>query len=203
MLHTEPLRSTPPSVTMLATQLPNGQSVKAQTPDKSLPVQEKPVDKCEQNDALKQERDRWTPGGRPLSISLAPRSDRRLAAFGHSGPGRQFPATLSLISTARSVEHTSLRSNNVRTKRKPTILSSQVAGLSRMPPRPAVSFALAFLTLPLHAVCPTKFALSFRYVRGSNSRSLHGSCISSGLALVHSPPLELPHPPALLSSNVS
>ncbi|KAH9967754.1 hypothetical protein BGW80DRAFT_1177811 [Lactifluus volemus] len=36
----EPLRSTPPSVVKLSTQSPTGQSVKARTPDKSLPVQE-------------------------------------------------------------------------------------------------------------------------------------------------------------------
>ena len=40
--YTEPLRSTPPAVAKLATQSPTGQSVKARTPDKSLPVQEEP-----------------------------------------------------------------------------------------------------------------------------------------------------------------
>ena len=60
--YTEPLRSTPPSVAKLATQSPTGQSVKARTPDKSLPVQEEPEEDGEQNDTQEQERDRWTPG---------------------------------------------------------------------------------------------------------------------------------------------
>ncbi|KAI9455775.1 hypothetical protein BJY52DRAFT_1278510 [Lactarius psammicola] len=63
--YTEPLRSTPPSVAKLATQSPTGLSVKARTPDKSLPVQEEPEEDGadEQNDNQEQERDRWTPGG--------------------------------------------------------------------------------------------------------------------------------------------
>ncbi|KAH8984635.1 hypothetical protein EDB92DRAFT_1886394 [Lactarius akahatsu] len=63
--YTEPLRSTPPSVAKLATQSPTGLSVKARTPDKSLPVQEEPEEDgaYEQNDNQEQERDRWTPGG--------------------------------------------------------------------------------------------------------------------------------------------
>ncbi|KAH9962452.1 hypothetical protein BC827DRAFT_1267057 [Russula dissimulans] len=61
----EPLRSTPPSVAKLATQSPTGPSVKARTPDKSLPVQEEPEegDAYEQHGEQEQERDRWTPGG--------------------------------------------------------------------------------------------------------------------------------------------
>jgi hypothetical protein len=61
----EPLRSTPPSVAKLVTQSPTGQSVKARTPDRSLPVQEEPEEDgaYEQHDKQEQERDRWTPGG--------------------------------------------------------------------------------------------------------------------------------------------
>ncbi|KAF8267105.1 hypothetical protein EI94DRAFT_1684032 [Lactarius quietus] len=61
--YSEPMRSTPPSVAKLATQSPTGLSVKARTPDKSLPVQEEPEEDGEQNDNQEQERDRWTPGG--------------------------------------------------------------------------------------------------------------------------------------------
>ncbi|KAH9068291.1 hypothetical protein EDB83DRAFT_2378183 [Lactarius deliciosus] len=63
--YTEPIRSTPPSVAKLASQSPTGLSVKARTPDKSLPVQEEPEEDgaYEQNDNQEQERDRWTPGG--------------------------------------------------------------------------------------------------------------------------------------------
>ena len=55
----EPLRPTPPQVVKLHAQLPT-QSVKAQTPHKSLPVQEEPEDGSadEQNDNQEQERDR-------------------------------------------------------------------------------------------------------------------------------------------------
>lgn len=65
MPYMEPLRSTPPSVAKLATQSPTGLSVKARTPDKSLPVQEEPEEDgaYEQHDKQEQERDRWTPGG--------------------------------------------------------------------------------------------------------------------------------------------
>ncbi|KAI0287226.1 hypothetical protein BC826DRAFT_1045767 [Russula brevipes] len=61
----EPLRSTPPSVAKIAVQSPTGQTVKARTPDKSLPVQEEPEEDgtYEQHDTQEQERDRWTPGG--------------------------------------------------------------------------------------------------------------------------------------------
>ncbi|KAI9510996.1 hypothetical protein F5148DRAFT_1175117 [Russula earlei] len=63
--YTEPLRSTPPSVAKLATQSPTGQSVKARTPDKSLPVQEEPEEEgaYELHGQQEQERDKWTPGG--------------------------------------------------------------------------------------------------------------------------------------------
>ena len=61
----EPLRSTPPSMAKLVTQSPTGQSVKARTPDKSLPVQEEFEEDgaYEQHDKQEQERDRWPPGG--------------------------------------------------------------------------------------------------------------------------------------------
>jgi hypothetical protein len=63
--YVEPLRSTPPSVAKLTTQSPTGQSVKARTPDKSLPVQEEfDEDGADGHHAKQeQERDRWTPGG--------------------------------------------------------------------------------------------------------------------------------------------
>ena len=57
----EPLRSTPPSVAKLVTQSPTGQSFKARTPDRSLPVQEEDG-ADEQHDKQEQERDRWTSG---------------------------------------------------------------------------------------------------------------------------------------------
>ena len=62
---TETLRSTPPLVARLTTQLPTGQSLKARIPDKSLPVQEEEEeeDADEQNDNQEPERDRWNPGG--------------------------------------------------------------------------------------------------------------------------------------------
>jgi hypothetical protein len=61
----ETVRSTPPSMAKLATQSPTGQSVKARTPDKSLPVQEEPEEDgaYEQHEKQEQEPDRWTPGG--------------------------------------------------------------------------------------------------------------------------------------------
>jgi len=65
MPYMEPLRSTPPSVTKLATQSPTGLSAKARTPDKSLPVQEEPEEDgaYEQHDNQEQGRQPWTPGG--------------------------------------------------------------------------------------------------------------------------------------------
>jgi hypothetical protein len=61
----EPLRSTPPSLAKLTTQSPTGQSVKARTPDKSLPVQEEFEEDGAFEHPAKQEpeRDRWTPSG--------------------------------------------------------------------------------------------------------------------------------------------
>jgi hypothetical protein len=61
----EPLRSTPPSLAKLTTQSPTGQSVKARTPDKSLPVQEEFEEDGAFEHHAKQEpeRDRWTPSG--------------------------------------------------------------------------------------------------------------------------------------------
>lgn len=41
----------------------------------------------------------------------------------------------------------------------------------------AVCFAIAFITLPLLAIRPAKFALSFRYVNGGDFRSFYGSCV--------------------------
>lgn len=63
--YTEPLRSTPPSLAKLTTQSPTGQSVKARTPDKSLPVQEEFEEDGAFEHHAKQEpeRDRWTPSG--------------------------------------------------------------------------------------------------------------------------------------------
>jgi hypothetical protein len=85
--YTELLRSTPPSVTKFATQSPTGQSVKARTPDKSLPVQEEPEEDGEQNDSQEQERNRWTPGG----------SEYGRSAHWHDqdarDPGRQYHTT--------------------------------------------------------------------------------------------------------------
>ena len=51
--HSTSYRATPlntSSVTKLVTQLPTGQSVKAWSPDESLPVQEEPEEDGEQND---------------------------------------------------------------------------------------------------------------------------------------------------------
>jgi hypothetical protein len=61
----EPLRSTPPSVLKLSTQSPTGQSVKARTPDKSLPVQEEFEEDgaYEHREKQEPEPERWTPGG--------------------------------------------------------------------------------------------------------------------------------------------
>ena len=63
----EPLRSTPPSVAKLVTQSPTGQSVtvKARTPDKSLPVQEEFEEDgaYEEHTKPEPERERWPPGG--------------------------------------------------------------------------------------------------------------------------------------------
>ena len=87
--YTEPLRSTPPSVAKLATQSPTGLSVKARTPDKSLPVQEEPEEDGEQNDNQEQERDRWTPGGSEYG-----RSAHRLEQEVRDA-GRQHHATAS------------------------------------------------------------------------------------------------------------
>ena len=88
--YTEPLRSTPPQVAKLATQSPT-QSVKARTPDKSLPVQEEPEDDGadEQNDHQEQERDRWTPGGSEYGRS-ANRHELEVR-----DPGRQHHPTAS------------------------------------------------------------------------------------------------------------
>ncbi|KAI0260896.1 hypothetical protein BC834DRAFT_897936, partial [Gloeopeniophorella convolvens] len=61
--YTEPLRTTPPSVAALTTQSPTGQSVKARTPDKSLPVQEEPEEDGTDEREQEREQDRWTPGG--------------------------------------------------------------------------------------------------------------------------------------------
>jgi hypothetical protein len=84
---TEQPRSTQPAVAKLATQSPNGQSVKARFPDKSLPVQEDSDkdDEDEQDDnPERRERDRSIPGGG---------EDGWLAHNGHdqvvSDPGRE------------------------------------------------------------------------------------------------------------------
>ncbi len=89
--YTEPLRSTPPSVAKLTTQSPTGLSVKARTPDKSLPVQEEPEEDGadEQNDNQEQERDRWTPGGSEYGRP-AHRHEQEVR-----DPGRQLHATSS------------------------------------------------------------------------------------------------------------
>ena len=47
----------------------------------------------------------------------------------------------------------------------------------------AVCFAVAFLTLPLIALRPAKFALSFRYVYSALPVSPHSSCVCSRVAL--------------------
>ena len=64
MPYMEPLRLTPPQIAKLTAQS-STQSVKAQTPNQSLPVQEEPEDDGadEQNVNQEQERDQWTPGG--------------------------------------------------------------------------------------------------------------------------------------------
>jgi hypothetical protein len=89
--YTEPLRSTPPSVAKLAAQSPTVQSVKARTPDKSLPVQEEPEEDGadEQNGNQEQERDRWTPGGSEYGRS-AHRHEPEVR-----DPGRQHHSTAS------------------------------------------------------------------------------------------------------------
>ena len=60
----EPLCLTPPQIAKLTAQS-STQSVKARTPDQSLPVQEEPEDDGadEQNVNQEQERDQWTPRG--------------------------------------------------------------------------------------------------------------------------------------------
>jgi hypothetical protein len=104
------------------------------------------------------------------------------------------PAILSLVFTTRSEEHISRYGPvKTRTKMRHILLFPAGKGVAHFSPSSfrlinrarrllgflaclagaAVCFGVAFFTLPLLAIRPAKFALSFRHVHDNSARALH------------------------------